>query len=65
LPSEWFILPHDSADTSNTDSNLKEGALYGFFAAASANSRVLPSLALLLLNFCAPYLKLIQIETPE
>jgi hypothetical protein len=28
------ILPHDSAETSNTDSNLTEGVLYGFFAPA-------------------------------
>jgi hypothetical protein len=26
------ILPHDSAETSNTDSNLTDGVLYGFFA---------------------------------
>jgi hypothetical protein len=25
-------LPHAKAATSNTDSNLKEGALYGFFS---------------------------------
>jgi hypothetical protein len=54
LPSVSFILPHESADTSNTDSNLKEGALYGFFAVGSATSRALPSLALLLFNCCAP-----------
>ena len=28
------ILPHDSAETSNTDSNLTDGVLYGFFAPA-------------------------------
>jgi hypothetical protein len=28
------ILPHESAETSNTDSNLTDGVLYGFFAAA-------------------------------
>jgi hypothetical protein len=54
LPSVTDILPHDSADTSNTDSNLNEGALYGFFAVGSATSRALPSLALLLFNCCAP-----------
>jgi hypothetical protein len=28
-------LPHASADTSNTDSNLKIGVLYGFFPDAA------------------------------
>jgi len=28
------ILPHDSAETSNTESNFTDGVLYGFFAPA-------------------------------
>lgn len=30
----WVLetLPHDNAETSNTDSNRTVGALYGFFA---------------------------------
>jgi hypothetical protein len=28
------ILPHESAETSNTDSNLTDGVLYGFLAPA-------------------------------
>jgi hypothetical protein len=31
---ELEILPHESAETSNTDSNLTDGVLYGFFAPA-------------------------------
>jgi hypothetical protein len=30
------ILPHDSAETSNTDSNLRDGVLYIFFPAAGS-----------------------------
>jgi hypothetical protein len=29
-------LPHDNAETSNTDSNLRDGVLYGFFPAAGS-----------------------------
>ncbi len=47
LPSLAEILPHESADTSNTDSNLKEGALYSFFAIEAAASPALSPLALL------------------
>ena len=32
------ILPHDSAETSNTDSNLTDGVLYGFFAPACSGA---------------------------
>ena len=28
------ILPHERAETSNTDSNLTDGVLYGFLAPA-------------------------------
>lgn len=31
------ILPHDSAETSNTDSNLTVGVLYCFLGAACSN----------------------------
>ena len=41
LPSVDCTLPQDSADISNTDSNRKEGAVYGFFAGTGTVSRVL------------------------
>jgi hypothetical protein len=56
-PCVMLILPHASADTSNTDSNLKEGVLYGFFAAEAATSRALSLLVLSLLKYCTPYIK--------
>ena len=34
-------LPQDSADVSNTDSNRKEGAVYGFFSGEGVELRVL------------------------
>lgn len=36
LQLPWVVetLPHDSAETSNTDSNRTDGVLYGFFAPA-------------------------------
>ena len=36
LQLPWVVetLPQDSAETSNTDSNLTDGVLYGFFPAA-------------------------------
>lgn len=46
-------LPHASADTSNTGSNRKEGALYGFFAVEATASRALSVLALSVFK-CAP-----------
>src|ERR1019366_2340255 len=42
LPWVPKTLPHASADTSNTGSNRKEGALYGFFVGEAASSRGLP-----------------------
>jgi hypothetical protein len=65
LPSVGDILPHDSAETSNTDSNRKEGALYGFFGVESATSRVLSPLKFSLFKWCAPCLLLIQFVMPE
>ena len=40
LQLPWVVetLPHDSAETSNTDSNLTDGVLYGFFAAACSGA---------------------------
>jgi hypothetical protein len=35
-----FILPHDSAETSNAVWNLKDGALYGFFFLAVSGPNV-------------------------
>ena len=34
----WVVvsLPHASAETSNTDSNLRDGVLYGFFPVAGS-----------------------------
>ena len=40
LQEAWVevTLPHDRAETSNTDSNLTDGVLYGFFAAACSGA---------------------------
>jgi hypothetical protein len=40
LQLAWVVetLPHDSAETSNTDSNLTDGVLYGFFAPACSGA---------------------------
>jgi hypothetical protein len=46
-------LPHASAETSNTDSNLKVGVLYGFFPVAG--SGVFPFEKLLVSNYASPY----------
>jgi hypothetical protein len=45
-------LPHASAETSNTDSNLKVGVVYGFFTVPC--SRVFSFEQLLALNFSSP-----------
>jgi hypothetical protein len=40
LQEPWVTetLPHESAETSNTDSNLTDGVLYGFFAPACSGA---------------------------
>jgi hypothetical protein len=43
-------LPQASADISKTDSNRKEGVVYGFFAGEGAVSRVLSFVALSMFN---------------
>ena len=41
LPSLANVLPQARAETSNTGSNRKEGAVYGFLAGEAVESRVL------------------------
>lgn len=53
-PPSVAILPHESADTSNTDSNRNEGVLYGFFAAGAAGSSILSLPALSFFKCCTP-----------
>lgn len=58
------IFPQASADTSNTDSNLNEGALYGFFAAGPAGRSALSLPAFSLFKYCASNLHLLQTAWP-
>jgi hypothetical protein len=53
----WKTFPQAKAATSNTGSNLKEGALYGFFVEAAA-SRALSLVELSMLKCCASLLLL-------
>jgi hypothetical protein len=48
------VLPHDRAETSNTGSNRKEGAVYGFFAGEAAESRGLSFVELLSISKLLP-----------
>lgn len=48
------ILPHASADTSNTDSNRNEGALYSFFCFEAATPLASGLLGLSFSNCYAP-----------
>ena len=63
-PPVEAIFPQASADTSNTDSNLNEGALYGFFAAGAAGSSVLSLSVFSVFKCYAPNLHLLQTAWP-
>jgi hypothetical protein len=54
LPWVAKTLPQDSADTSNTGSNRKEGAWYGFFVGEVAVSRGLSLVGLSVFSCCSP-----------
>jgi len=47
VPSLANVLPHARAETSNTGSNRKEGAVYGFLAGEADESSVLSFVDLL------------------